>query len=48
MKWISEKKNKNRAQRGLTSAGKKSRGLSTKSRDKKVRPSLRAWDRRGK
>jgi len=48
MKWITEKKNKNRAQRGLTSAGKKSRGLSTKSRDKKVRPSLRAWNRRGK
>ncbi len=48
MKWISEKRNSNRAQRGLTSAGKKSRGLSTKSRDMKVRPSLRSWNRKGK
>ena len=40
--------NRKRAERGLTSAGKKSRGLSTKSHDMKVRPSLRAWNRRGK
>ncbi len=48
LKWICSPKNRNRAIRGLTSAAKKSRGLSTKSRNLKVRPSLRAWSRRGK
>lgn len=48
MKWISSKKNKGRAQRGLTSAAKKSRGLKTKSPKLKVRPSQRAWGRKGK
>ena len=46
--WISDSKNRNRVQRGLTSAAKKSRGLMSKSHGMKVRPSLRAWDRRGK
>ncbi len=46
--WICEPQNHNRAQRGLTSAGKKSRGLRTKSHDLKVRPSGRAWNRQGK
>ena len=40
-----------RTERGLTSAGKQSRGLITRrghSPNLKVRPSLRAWDRQGK
>ncbi len=50
MKWISNGKNKKRAERGLTSAAKKSRGLvrAGKSPQLKVRPSLRSWNRRGK
>ena len=48
MNWICDATNNNRAQRGLTSAGKKSRGLSTKSHDQKVRPSVRSWGRIGK
>jgi len=46
--WITRKENQKRAFRGLTSAGKKSRGLSSKSHELKVRPSLRAWGNRGK
>lgn len=46
--WLMRGENKNRAQRGLTSAGKKSRGLRSKSHAMKVRPSLRAWNRMGK
>jgi len=46
--WIVSDKNKNRAQRGLTSSAKKSRGLRSKSHSLKVRPSLRAWGRKGK
>lgn len=46
--WICDSKNTGRAQRGMTSAAKKSRGLRTKSHGMKVRPSLRAWNRRGK
>jgi len=48
MRWIYLGTNRGRAERGLTSAAKKSRGLSTKSHNMKVRPSLRAWDRQGK
>lgn len=51
LSWITSKKNSKRAERGLTSAGKKARGLkskSGKSPELKVRPSLRAWDRQGK
>lgn len=48
LKWIANGKNNKRAERGLTSAAKKSRGLRGKSPKKKVRPSLRAWDRKGK
>lgn len=40
--------NNNRANRGLTSAGKKSRGLRNKHPTTKVRPSVRAGKRRGK
>ncbi len=46
--WINSRTNKFRALRGLTSAGRKSRGMRTKSRNLKVRPSLRAWHRRGR
>jgi large subunit ribosomal protein L15e len=48
MKWIANRENRRRAERGLTSAAKKSRGLKTKSHNMKVRPSGRAWNRRGK
>ncbi len=48
MKWVSEKKNKNRVFRGLTSAGKKSRGLRSKNPMNKNRPSVRSGGRRGK
>ncbi|MBS3086583.1 50S ribosomal protein L15e [Candidatus Pacearchaeota archaeon] len=46
--WITKPGNRGRAFRGLTSAGKKSRGLRTKSREIKTRPSLRARGRLGK
>ncbi len=46
--WIANSANRRRAERGLTSAAKKSRGLRNKSPKLKVRPSLRAWNRRGK
>ena len=48
MKWIAKGTNKKRALRGLTSAARKSRGLRKKSREMKVRPSIRARGRRGK
>ncbi|MEX0920413.1 MAG: 50S ribosomal protein L15e [Candidatus Pacearchaeota archaeon] len=40
--------NRKKAFRGLTSSGKKSRGLRNKSPESKTRPSLRANKRRGK
>jgi large subunit ribosomal protein L15e len=46
--WLYTGTHRGRADRGLTSAAKKSRGLSTKSHGMKVRPSQRAWNRRGK
>ena len=48
MNWITKKTNQHRANRGLTSAGKKSRGLRSKSPMNKNRPSVRAGMRRGK
>ena len=45
--WICRPENKNRVFRGLTSAGKKGRGLRNKSRELKVRPSLRSHMRQG-
>ena len=48
LKWIVDGTNKKRAERGLTSAAKKSRGLRGKSPKKKVRPSIRARGRIGK
>ncbi len=46
--WIIKSANSKRVFRGLTSAGKKSRGLRSKSRQLKVRPSVRARGRLGK
>ena len=46
--WMYEGTHSGRAERGMTSAGKKSRGMRTKSKGLKVRPSLRAWNRQGK
>jgi large subunit ribosomal protein L15e len=48
MNWVGKGVNKKRAMRGLTSAGKKSRGLRSKSPTCKTRPSVRAGKRRGK
>jgi large subunit ribosomal protein L15e len=48
LSWITLDKNRKRAERGLTSAAKKSRGLTSKSPKIKVRPSLRSWHRQGK
>jgi len=47
--WITKPGNKGRVFRGLTSAGKKSRGLRvSKAKVPKVRPSIRAGGRKGK
>jgi len=46
--WIVRGSNKKRAERGLTSAAKKSRGLRSKSPGRKTRPSIRARGRKGK
>lgn len=47
--WILEKQHKGRVYRGLTSAGKKSRGLRRKGLGaEKIRPSIRAKKGRGK
>ncbi len=46
--WITRGANSKRAERGLTSAARKSRGLRSRSRNMKVRPSLRSWGRKGK
>ncbi|MBU1135982.1 MAG: 50S ribosomal protein L15e [Nanoarchaeota archaeon] len=48
MNWICSGKNNKRVFRGLTSAGKKSRGLRNKSRELKIRPGIRARGRKGK
>ena len=48
MNWICDPQHASRVQRGLTSAGKKSRGLRVKGPNRKVRPSVRAWERQGK
>jgi large subunit ribosomal protein L15e len=47
--WISKGTNRGRAERGLTSAGKKGRGMRKKGMGtEKTRPSLGSHDRRGK
>jgi large subunit ribosomal protein L15e len=48
LNWITKPSHKKRPMRGLTSAGKKSRGLRHKSPELKIRPSLRAKRRLGK
>ncbi len=49
LNWISDPAHSNRAYRGLTSAGRKGRGLRWKGKGaEKVRPSIRANDRKGK
>lgn len=48
LNWICKPVNKNRTMKGLTSAGKKSRGLRDKNPMNKSRPSVRAGKRRGK
>ncbi len=48
MSWIGNSENRRRAERGLTSAAKRARGLNNKSRNLKIRPSLRSWNRKGK
>ncbi len=48
LSWVTKKQNQTRAQRGLTSAAKKSRGLRSKNPMNKSRPSVRAGNRRGK
>jgi large subunit ribosomal protein L15e len=47
LNWVCKKQNQKRSMRGLTSAGKKSRGLRKKG-PSKTRPSVRAGKRRGK
>ena len=48
LKWLTEKNRKGRAERGLTSQGKKSRGHKTKKKTThKTRPSRRANKRKG-
>ena len=48
LNWLSTGKHKGRVYRGLTSSGKKSRGLRNKGRGaEKIRPSLRSHRRRG-
>ena len=47
--WICEPQHKGRVYRGLTSAGKKGRGLRNKGKGaEKLRPSIKAHDRKGK
>jgi len=50
LKWICEKQHKGRVYRCLTAAGRRSRGILTHKGKgaEKLRPSLRAHDRRGK
>ncbi len=49
VKWITEKTQRGRAERGLTSSGKKYRGLRKKGKGaEKIRPSLRAKGRKAK
>ncbi|MBS3081787.1 50S ribosomal protein L15e [Candidatus Pacearchaeota archaeon] len=51
LNWINGNSHSGRVERGLTSAGKQSRGLTTRrghSPTLKVRPSLRSWNRKGK
>ena len=49
VKWIAQPQHRKRALRGMTSAGKKSRGMKHKGKGaEKIRPSIRAKKTRGK
>lgn len=48
MRWLTDSSNRRRAERGITSAARKSRGLRHRTPKLKIRPSLRAWNRKGK
>jgi large subunit ribosomal protein L15e len=48
LSWISKEGNKKRVLRGLTSAGKKSRGMRDKSPTNKSRPSVKSGGAKGK
>ena len=49
VRWITQKQHTGRVYRGLTSQGKKARGLRNKGKgSEKVRPSIRAHDKMGK
>lgn len=49
LRRLTAKQHRGRVFRGLTSAGKRSRGLRRKGKGaEKIRPSIRAWDRLGK
>jgi large subunit ribosomal protein L15e len=48
LNWICRPENRGRVFHGLTSAGKKSRGLRHKGRELKVRPSITVWRKKGK
>jgi len=48
LKWVNKPSNKKRALRGLTSAGKKSRGLKNKNPQNKSHPSIRAKGRKAR
>jgi large subunit ribosomal protein L15e len=47
-KWLQNPANRFRVFRGRTSSGRKARGLRNKSPNLKIRPSARAWGRRGR
>lgn len=48
LRWLYDGTQKKRAERGITSSARKSRGLRNRGPELKVRPSLRAHNRRGK
>ena len=48
LNWICKKANQTRVYRGITSSGRRSRGLRNPGRNVKVRPSLRSWNRKGR
>jgi len=47
-RWLQNPANRFRALRGLTSSGRKSRGLMNRNPNLKIRPSARAWNRKGR
>jgi len=47
-KWLQNPANRFRVLKGRTSSGRKARGLLNKNPNLKIRPSARAWDRKGR